>query len=192
MIAALLLRLGIPRWASIAALCVVAAGAALWYRTHLVDLGVAQESARRDAIDKQRDAAAKAALAAANTKVAGLQAQLDAALAKINEKGKEVSDAQARSAALQSDLAAGRRQLRVAITGTCRAAPAEHDQGSAAAGVDPGGGPATASLDGRAAADLEWLRQTRNDALDAAQACTAAYDAVKAASDRAGAVEPPT
>lgn len=181
MIAALLLRLGVPRWAVIVALLIATAGAALWYRAHLVDLGVAQESARRDTIDRQRDAAAKAALALANGVIAGKQAQLDAALATLNEKGKEVSDAQAHSAALQSDLAAGRRQLRVAVAGSCSAAPAERGQGGAAAGVDSGGEPATEALDGRVAADLEWLRQTRNDAIDAAQACVAAYDAVSVA-----------
>ncbi|WP_156116734.1 lysis system i-spanin subunit Rz [Massilia sp. 9096] len=175
--------ISISRVVAIVALCVLGAGTAMLYREHLVGLGVAQESAQRDEIDKQRDGQAKIALAQANGKVASLQAQLNALQTQLNQQGKEVADAQAHSAALQSDLAAGRRQLRVAIAGPCSAAQTEHDQGTAAAGMDTGSRPATADLDGRAAADLEWVRQTRNDALDAVQACTAAYDAVRAASN---------
>lgn len=183
MITALLLRLGVPRWTATAALCVVAAGAALLYRAHLVDVGVAQESARRDQADHDRDVQAKVERDRLNGVIATKQAGLDTALAKLNEQGKEIANAQAHSAALQSDLAAGRRRMSVAITGACHADPAGHDQGTTAAGLDSASGPATASLDGRAAADLEWLRQTRNDAIAGLQACVAAYDAVKAASD---------
>lgn len=183
MIAALLLRLGVPRWAAIAALCVVAAGAALLYRSHLVDVGVAQESARRDQVDHDRDVQAKAERDRLNGIIATKQAALNAALAKVDQQGKEISDAQAHSAVLQSDLAAGRRRLSVAITGACHPNPDGHDQGTAAAELDSAGGPAIASLDGRAAADLEWMRQTRNDAIVGLQACVVAYDAVKAATD---------
>jgi len=183
MIAALLLRLGAPRWAAIAALCVVAAGAALWYRVHLVDVGVAQEAARRDQVDHDRDVQAKAERDRLNGIIATKQAALDAALAIITNQGKEIADAQNRSAALQSDLAAGRRRLSVAIAGTCRVASAGPDQSAGVAGMGAADGPATASLDGRAAADIEWLRQTRSDAIAGLQACVAAYDAVKAASD---------
>jgi hypothetical protein len=183
MIEALLLRLGISRWAAIAALSAVAAGAALLYSAHLVDLGVAQESARRDQIERVRDVQAKAERDRLNGIIFKKQAALDAALATIANQGKEIADAQNRSAALQSDLAAGRRWLSVAIAGTCRAASAGPDQGAGAAGMGAADGPATASLDGRVAADLEWLRQTRSDAIAGLQACVAAYDAVKAASD---------
>lgn len=180
---AMLERLGVPRWVAIGVLCVAAAGAALAYRAHLVDQGIAIEAARRDGIDADRDRQAKAALSQANARTAAVQAKLDAALDKINSQGKELSDAQTRSAALQSDLAAGRRRMSVAITGACHAAPDGHGQSAPAAELDSAGGPATASLDGRAAADLEWMRQTRNDAIVGLQACAAAYDAVKAASD---------
>jgi hypothetical protein len=35
-----------------------------------------------------------------------------------------------------------------------------------------------ADLDGRVASDLEWARQTRNEAIRRLDACIAAYDAV--------------
>jgi hypothetical protein len=182
-IAALLLRLGMPRWVAIVTISVAAVGAVLLYRVHLVDLGAARESARRDQIDRARDVQAREERDRLNAIIATKQASLDAALAKIDKQGKEITDAQARSAALQSDLVAGRRRLSVAIAGACHPDPGGHDQGAPVAGLDSAGGPAIASLDGRAAADLEWLRQTRNDAIVGLQACAAAYDAVKAASD---------
>lgn len=183
MLTALLCRLGIPRWAAIAALCVVVAGAALLYRTHLVNLGVAQESTRRDQVDRVRDVFARTERDRLNGVIATKQAALDAALAKIDQQEKEITDAQARSTSLQSDLAAGRRRMSVAVTGTCHADPDGHDQGTPAAGLDSASGTATASLDGRVAADLEWMRQTRSDAIAGLQACIGIYDAVKAASD---------
>lgn len=183
MIAALLLRLGVPRWAAIVALCVVAAGAALLYRAHLVNSGIAIEAARRDQVDHDRDVQAKAERDLLNSLIATKQAALDAALAKIDKQGKEITDEQARSAALQSDLVAGRRRLSVAIAGACHPDPGGHDQGAPVAGLDSASGPATASLDGRAAADLEWLRQTRDDAIAGVRACIQAYDAVATASN---------
>lgn len=186
MIAALPDWTGIPHRLALVALCALALGtAAVAYRAHLVDEGIAIEAARRDELDRRRDAEARAALARLDGIVAARQAALDAALAKLNEQGKEISDAQARSAALQSDLAAGRRRLSVALAGTCRAGTTGHGQGIAVARLDPGGGTAAATLDGRVAADLEWMRQTRDDALDGLHACIAAYDAVSAA------LEPP-
>jgi len=173
-----------PYWAAVAILCVASACAALWYRGHLVDAGIAIEAARRDAIDVERDRQAKSELADANARVRNAQADLDGAMNSLAKLQLELNHEQANSAALQSDLAAGRRRLSVAITGACRAAPEGHYQGAPAAGLDPAGGPATASLDGRAAADLEWLRQTRNDAIVGLQSCAAAYGAVKIASEK--------
>lgn len=178
MIAAILLRLGIPRWAAIAALCLLSAGAALWYRGHLIDTGIAIEAARRDKIDVERDRQARAELDDANARVRNAQANLDGAMNSVAKLQTELTHEQANSAALQSDLAAGRRRLSVAITGSCRPAQAEPTASAAAAGVDPGSEPATATLDGRVASDLEWARSTRNDAITALQACTVAYDAV--------------
>ena len=184
MIAAVLLRLGIPRWIAITALCVLSGGAALWYRGHLIAAGITLESARRDKIDVERDRQARAALADANARVRNAQANLDGAMNGLAKLQTELTHEQANSAALQSDLTAGRRRLSVAIAGTCRPAQTEQVAGAAAAGVDPGSEPATATLDGRVASDLEWARSTRNEALTALQACAAAYDAVKDASDK--------
>jgi hypothetical protein len=183
MIAAILLRLGVPRWVAIAALCIVSAGAALAYRAHLIDSGIAIEAARRDKIDVERDRQARAELDDANARVRNAQANLDGALNSLAQLQTELTHEQANSAALQSDLASGRRRLSVAITGACRPAQAEQVAGATVAGVDPGGEPATATLDGRVASDLEWARSTRNEAITALQACTASYDAVKAAND---------
>jgi hypothetical protein len=183
MIAAILLRLGVPRWVAITVLCVLSAGAALWYRGHLIESGVAMEAARRDKIDVERDRQARVALEDANARVRNAQANLDGAMNSLVKLQTELTHEQANSASLQSDLAAGRRRLSVAITGACRPAQAEQAAGAGAAGVGPGGEPATATLDGRVASDLEWARSTRNEAITALQACVASYDAVKAASD---------
>ncbi|WP_198116943.1 lysis system i-spanin subunit Rz [Massilia rhizosphaerae] len=182
MIAALLLRFGIPRWAAIAVLCAISAGAALAYRAHLIDTGIAIESARRDKIDTERDRQAKAELAEANARVRNAQAELDGAIATVAKLQTELTHEQANSAALQSDLAAGRRRLSVAITGSCRPAQAEQAAGAAAAGVDPGTA-ATADLDPAAAASLAGLTAEGDSAIVRLNACIAAYDAVKTASD---------
>jgi hypothetical protein len=182
-IAAILLRLGIPRWVSIAALCLLSASAALWYRGHLINTGIAIEATRRDKIDIERDRQARVELDDANARIRNAQANLDGAMNSLAKLQTELTHEQANSAAMQSDLAAGRRRLSVAITGACRPDQAEQAAGAGAAGVDPGGEPATATLDGRVASDLEWARSTRNEAITALQACVASYDAVKAASD---------
>jgi hypothetical protein len=184
MVAYAIARLVGARPVLIAALCILLAGATLWYRSHLIDTGIAIESVRRDKIDVERDRQARAALADANARVRNAQANLDAAMSSLAKLQTELTHEQANSAALQSDLAAGRRRLSVAITGTCRPAQTEQVAGAAAAGVGQGSEPATATLDGRVASDLEWARSTRNEALIALQACAAAYDAVKDASDK--------
>jgi hypothetical protein len=182
MIAALLARLGIPKWGAIAMLCVLTALGALAYRAHLIRAGVAMEATRRDAIDAENSRRARVALDQANQRTAAAQAKLDTTLAGLTQLQTELSHEQANSAALQSDLTVGRRRLSV-LTRTRAPDPAGQAQGAAAAGVDPGGEPATATLDGRVASDLEWARSTRNEAITALQACTAAYDAVEAAAN---------
>lgn len=152
---------------------------------NIYDRGVAHESARRDVIEAQAERATQARLAELNKQVLVAQANLDHANGVILAKQKEIDHEKAASADLQSDLAAGRRRLSVAITGACHPAAASTPQGAAAGAVDPAGA-VTADLDGRAAADLEWLRQTRNDALTGLSACITSYDAVRAAADGAG------
>jgi hypothetical protein len=184
-ITALLLRLGVPRWVAITALCILAATGALAYRAHLINLGISIEAVRRDALDAEAARLARAALAEINGRLAAAQAQLAEALARVDKLKSDLDNEKATSTALQSDLSAGRRRMSVAIAGVCRPAQAEHAEGAAAAGVDQGGEPATADLDPRVASDLEWARSTRNEAIIAAQACIAAYDAVSAAASAA-------
>jgi multidrug resistance efflux pump len=182
-IAAILLRLGIPRWVAIMVLCLLSAGAVHWYRGHLIDTGIAIEAARRVKIDVERDRQARVALDDANARVRNAQANLDGAMNSLAKLQTELTHEKANSAALQSDLASGRRRLSVAISGSCRPAQAEQAAGSGATDVDPRGEPATATLDGRVASDLEWARSTRNEAITALEACVASYDAVKTAHD---------
>lgn len=180
MIAAILERLDVPRWVAITAFCILAAAGALWYRSHLISQGVELESGRRDAIDAENDRRARAALDEANAKVRNAQASLDVTIASLSKLQTELSHEQANSAALQSDLADGRRRLSV-LTRARPADPAGQNKGAAAAVVDPGAA-IVADLDGRVASDLEWARQTRNEAVERLDACIAAYDAVERAS----------
>jgi hypothetical protein len=183
MIAALLTRLGVPRWLAVAALCILSGAAALSYRAHLIQVGVAQESARRDAIDAENDRRAKAQLAQMNERVKITQDKLDATLADLSDLYTELSHEQAKSATLQSDLAAGRRRMSVAIAATCAAARPGQGEGAGAAGLGSPGGGRTVDLEPRVASDLEWLRQTRDDSLVGLRACITTYGAVKAATD---------
>lgn len=181
MIAAMLARLGVPRWVAITALCILAASGALAYRAHLISQGVELEAARRDAIDVENDRKARAELAEANARTRNAQANLDGAMASLSKLKTEFSNEQAKSAALQSDLADGRRRLSV-LTRAHAAGPAGQVEGASAAGLDPGAS-VIADLDGRVASDLEWARQTRNEAIKRLDGCIAAYDAVKTAAD---------
>jgi hypothetical protein len=182
MIAEILLRLGVPRWVAIAALCILSAGAALAYRAHLIDSGIAIEAARRDKIDVERDREAKTSLADANVRVLNAQANLDGAMASLSKLQSELTHEQANSAALQSDLVAGRRRLSVAITGTCRPAQTEQTAGATATGVDSGAA-ATAELDPAAAAGIARLIGEGDQAISRLNACIEAYDAVKEATE---------
>lgn len=179
MIASLLERLGVPKWGAIAALCLLLIASALAYRAHLIDTGVSIEAARRDAIEAEEDRRAQAALMHANAQTAAVQQRLNAVMANLSTLQSELSHEQVNSAVLQSELGAGRRRLSV-LTRARASAPAGPDQCTAVAGVDPGAALA-ADLDARVASDLEWARQTRNEAIERLDACITAYDAVKAA-----------
>lgn len=183
MITALMIRLGIPKWGAIAMLCVLSALGALAYRKHLIHEGVAIEAVRRDAIDAQNRLQAQAELAQLNAQVGAARESLTAALAHLDQLKSDLDHEKEHSTVLQSDLAAGRLRQSVAISGACHPAQAGPAGGAVAAGLDPGSEPSTATLDGRVAADLEWARSTRNETIVALQACVAAYDAVKTATD---------
>lgn len=190
MISALLLKYGIPAW-----LAELVAGAGLvlalwaglaWHDHNVFQRGVAQESARRDVIDRANAAKALAERARLNVLVAAAQAELDAARLDVAKLKQELDHEQAISSDRQRRLLAGTERERVLI----RAIPADpgkvrQDQGTGTGAVDPAGGAASATLDPRVASDLEWVRQTRNDALTGLQGCITRYDALKKAVDSA-------
>jgi hypothetical protein len=184
-IADLLARIGLPKWAlellAVLALAGALTGAVMWYGHDQRMLGISQESARRDGIDRQRDAQAKAALAKLNADIATKQASLDAAAARIAQLGEELTHAQQASAARQRDYLSGARVLHVAATCPGNPAAAQQAQGTGPAAVDPASGQGAAVLAGMPASDLEWLRQTRDDALIALNACVASYKVAQVA-----------
>lgn len=182
MIAALLLRFGIPKWAAILALCALAAASAIAYRHHLIQQGVSLEAARRDKIDADNTAKAEAEQGRLNALVAKAQAELGAALAHLDQLKSDLDHEQAASRTLQSDLAAGRRRLSVAIARAGQADPAQPPDSTSAGGLDSQS-PATADLDPQAASRVVELTGTGDSAIIRLNACIAAYDAVKAAAD---------
>lgn len=180
MIARLLAALGIPKWVALAVLCAAVVLAAFAYRAHLINHGVAVEAARRDELDAERVRVAGEALAAANGRVKEAQDQLAYRLADIKELKGKLSNAQTTNAALQSDLAAGRRRLSVLTTGASR--PAQQADGAAVGGMDKEAR-VEAELDGAVAAGLVGLTDEGDSAIVRLEACIRAYDAVKSAAD---------
>jgi hypothetical protein len=163
-------------------------GTLLWYGHDKLQQGVAQESARRDAIDRQRDEAAKAELARLNAEVYAAREQLAAAQGQVEQLTKEVHDAKAVSSERESRLRAGVERERVLIraigTGTNPAPGADSSAGTGA--VDSGSGSTSVTLDPAVAGDLERVRVSRNTAIAAAKACVIEYDALKHAVDSTG------
>jgi hypothetical protein len=185
MIAALLLKYGIPTWlAKVTAVGLAAGlliGGAIGYRSHLINSGIAIEATRRDKIDAENSARARAELAQINAKLAAAQAQLAAAFAHLDQLQSDLDHEKAASTALQSDLAAGRRRLSV-LTRARAPDPAGQAPGAAASGVDPGAA-VESELDGKVAAGLVGLTSEGDSAITRLNACIQAYDAVKAAAD---------
>jgi hypothetical protein len=176
MIAAILARLGLPAWAAVLFVCVLGAAGLLGYRDHLIHLGVSREAARRDVLEAERTRQAQAALRLANAQVKAAQERLDAAIADLGKLQTELSHVHTQGAALQSDLAAGRRRLPVLVR--ARAAdPAGPVDAAGAAGVDTRAA-ATAELDPAVAAGLARLTGEGDAAIIRLNACIAAYDAV--------------
>jgi len=191
MIAALLLRLGIPQWAAKVAAALALGAAAYagfaWHDHKVLERGVAQEAVRRDEIEAAAERATQEKLAALNKQMAKAQADLAVAVAEVRAKQQEVDHANAASAQRQAELLDGRRRLSVLThIAAAQAAATGPAAGAGAAAVDPGRA-VSVDLDGRVASDLEWLRQTRNNALDGLSGCIKAYDAVKTAADKTGA-----
>ena len=186
MIAAMLLRFGIPEWAAkIAAYALLAAVivfAALSYRSHLIGTVVAQEKSRRDAIDAANTARANAELATLNGKLRVAQALLDQAIIDLNTKKQELQHEQDQSLDYQRRLAAGTDRMSVLVRER-RIAQAGSLAGSAIAGVDQDTY-VVQDLAEQSAVAIERLRANENAAIDRLNACIVAYDAVEAASKK--------
>lgn len=168
-------------WIIIGAVIAMISGG-LWYRHHVFDMGVQQEKTRRDKIDADNDARARAKLADLNAKLAVAQAELSTAIANLATKEKEYNDERLEAQKLRDDLATGRQRLRVAVSarGACSAGQAP---GSAFASVDSRAA-VEAELEPQVASGLVGLTDEGDAAITRLNACIAAYDAVKAASDK--------
>ena len=185
MIAALIAKAGLPSWAvkpvvGLAAAAVIGGAGIAAYR-HIFDAGVQQERAAQQVRDKENDRLAAAALAVINARVAAAQADLILARAEVKKLERENEIEKTNSDDLQRRLAHGEQRLRVLVR-TAASDEAEPNRGAGAVGVDPR--PTTeVDLDGTVAANLEWLRSTRDQAIGRLGACIAEYDALKAAVD---------
>jgi len=188
-IAALLLRYGIPSWlAKLAGIVALALGlwaGFVWHDHHVFEQGVAQEQTRRDALDAANNAKAEAERQRLNAQLVKVQAQLDAARLSVAQLQAEVDHEQAISSDRQQRLLAGTERERVLIRALApsQAGANGQAQGPAAGTVDQAGGASSATLDPAVAGSLEWMRATRNTALKGLQACIIRYDALKTAVD---------
>lgn len=185
MIAAPLLRFGVPMWGAkmlgAALLFAAIAGAGLAYHHYVYAQGEAAADARAAAREKANSDRADAELKVINARLAEKQIELRAAIADLERLQKENDYEKSNSLALQSDLAAGRKRLSVLV----RQRPADPAKPSDSAAVADVGIGATfsADLSERSAASLEWLRSTREEAINRLDACVAAYEAVEKAAD---------
>jgi hypothetical protein len=163
------------RWIAAAGAAAAVIGGLLAYQHHLVEQGRAQADARHALADAARERAAYKAVALANSQVAERQAALDAALAALADRERDLHEQQRHNAAVQSDLAAGR--VRLPVAAICPGShPAVQGEGGAAAGLDPQPA-AAAELDPQAAGRLVELTGTGDDAIVRLNACIVAYDA---------------
>lgn len=166
-------------WIAGAALLVVLAGGAFWYRHSLIDEGVALESVRRDAIDVANAARAQTALMALNVRVLAAQSQLTAARLDLQKLQQENDREKFISSQRQSDLLAGRERMRV-LTRPGNPAQTGSTGGAAVVDVDQGAG-VVADLDPAVAAGIDAIRERHNEAVRRLAACVAEYDVLQAA-----------
>jgi hypothetical protein len=126
MIAALLLRYGIPSWAAklagIAALVLGLWAALAWHDHRVFEQGVAQEKARRDVLDAANNAQAEAERLRLDRLVAQAQAQLDAARTRVDQLQAEVDHEKTISTDRQQRLLAGTERERPPLEPWIRAA----------------------------------------------------------------------
>ena len=158
-------------------LALIALSAAVWGLHHYVyQQGYDAAEAKWQKINADATIGADEKLAEKNAEVRKAQSELTAFMASLADKQKELNDAKATSAALQSDLAAGRVRLRV-LTTSHALNRAGQDSGPAAAAVDTGA-EVTEDLAPSVAAGLERLRANENEAIDRLNGCIEAYEAV--------------
>lgn len=179
MIAALLLRFGVPKWLAWLILAAGVAASALWYRADLIEQGVAKDKARSDAVIAAADHAAEVAVAGKNGQIRVLQAKLDAT-AVDNERIKgELDHEKTISTQRQLNLLAGRDRLRILTHPAASPAVGNEPPGC----VTPAGMGSTAGvvadIDGTAAAWIDGVRTERNAVILRLAACVAAYDSVR-------------
>jgi hypothetical protein len=180
-----------PRWVLAALLAATTVGAFYAYSVHLIHHGESLSDARHAAEDAELSRAAQDERNRLNRLVAAAQADLAVARARLIAIQQELDHEKADSARLQSDLAVGRQRLQVLVRAADQAGsdPVRSIEGGPAGTVDHPAA-ALADLDGTVAANLEWLRSTRNEAIDRLDACVRSYDAVKAAADAISAAPP--
>jgi len=186
MIAALLLRYGIPTWvakiAAYALLVTIVVTSAFAYRTHVFNSGVAEERGRRDAIEIANSVKAEKELAVLNGKMLAAQSALDQAIADLNEKKVELQNEQNESLDYQRRLAAGTERMS-ALVRERRIAQAGSAPSSTIGGVDSDSY-VIQDLSEQSAIAIERVRANENAAIDRLNACIKAYDAVEAASKK--------
>lgn len=187
MIASLLLKYGIPNWLAelvAGALLVLGLWAGIAWHDHKVfDRGVAQEKTRRDAIDAANSAKAEAERTRLNKLLASAQAELNSAIANLNQLKTELDHEKLVSSQRQADLLAGRERLRVLVRTERQADPSGHAQGASTSNMDQGT-EVVADLAGTTAIAIDRLRTEHNEAVSRLDACIQAYDAVKTAADK--------
>lgn len=184
-LAAFIARTGVPIWllklvAMIGLAGVVVLGVRAGY-AHVFNAGVTEERAAQHARDVENDRVAAAAVALLNARVAAAQAALALARAEVNILKRENEIEKTNSGDLQQRLVSGEQRMRVLIR-TAALNPAGPGAGAGAVIVDPGTA-IEANLDGTVAANLEWLRSTRDQAIKRLDGCVIEYDALKAAVD---------
>lgn len=162
------------------ALALVASAAAC-YHHHVFAQGEAHDKARSDAVLARINAQADSKLAAANAALADKEAKLAEALAHLDLTRQDLDHEKSISSDQQRALIAGDKRMSV-LTRQHPVYPNGLAAGPAPADVDLGPR-VTTTLDGRVASDLEWVRQTRNEAITRLGACIVAYDEVKATAD---------
>lgn len=185
LIAKIALRAGLPNWLvqaiGILLLCLTLFGGVAWVHHHIYHQGELAADARNTAVNKANSDRAKAELDRLNTQIAATQAKLDMARADVTRLSKELKDEKSVSTDRQRRLLAGTERMSI-LTRQRPADPNGQAPGGSAAGLDQGTA-VTQTLDGRVASDLEWARQTRDEAIDRLNACISSFDEVKAAAD---------